>query len=128
MIKYPMPKKMNCPITKEQPKKKPKYNNKKVCIDGIWFVSQKEGDRYKELKLMVRAKEIKDLRLQVVFELQPSFIINKKTIRAIKYVADFTYYENDKLVVEDTKGMRTEVYKLKAKMFAYKYGMEIKEI
>ena len=55
---------------------------------------------------------------------------NGKHIRAISYVADFYYYDN-KLgcyVVEDTKGFRTDVYKLKKKMFEYKYNAIIKEL
>ena len=55
---------------------------------------------------------------------------NGKHIRAISYVADFYYYDN-KLgcyVVEDTKGFRTDVYKLKKKMFKYKYNAIIKEL
>ena len=108
--------------------KKNKYKNKKVIIDGIKFDSQKEGNRYLILRDKLNNGEITNLRLQVKFELQPSFKINGKAIKTINYIADFTYYDRDKFIVEDTKGMRTQVYKLKAKMFAYKYGYEIKEI
>jgi hypothetical protein len=47
--------------------------------------------------------------------------------RAVYYVADFVYTENGKLVVEDCKGCRTEVYKLKKKMTLYFHGIKIKE-
>lgn len=108
-----------------------KYRNKKITIDGITFDSIKEGGRYRVLKLLVKANEIKDLELQKKFELQPSYTnANGKHIRAISYVADFYYYDN-KLgcyVVEDTKGFRTEVYKIKKKMFEYKYKAIIKEL
>lgn len=107
-----------------------KYKNKKVIIDGIKFDSQKEGNRYEELKLLQRANEIKELELQKKFELQPSFKINGKTIIAIKYICDFYYYDNKlhKYIVEDTKGFKTKEYMIKRKIFAYKYGFEISEV
>lgn len=108
-----------------------KYGNKKVVIDGIEFDSKLEGHRYCELKLLEKAKIIKDLQLQVSFELIPSYKKNNKTIRATKYIADFVYYDNEKKqkVIEDTKGIKTDVYKLKKKIFEYKYPeLEIIEI
>lgn len=107
-----------------------KYYSRKVIIDGIKFDSKKEGNRYLELKLLLKAGKIRDLELQKKFELQPKYKMNNKTIRAIYYVADFVYFDVDKkeMIVEDTKGFRTEVYKLKKKLFEYKYGIEIKEV
>jgi hypothetical protein len=130
-MNYPIPKKMNCPIT--QPQKQNKYKNEKIEIDNIKFDSKKEAKRYLELKQLERAGVIYNLKLQVPFELQPSFKIGNKTIRAIIYVADFEYYTTDEFalynhIIEDTKGFRTEVYKLKKKLFAYKYGFEISEV
>lgn len=97
-------------------------------------MSHKEGMRYLELKEKERNGSIKDLKLQVHFELQPSFKLNGKTIRKIEYIADFVYMENIngtipawKEVVEDVKGMPTAVYKQKKKQFMYKYQIEIKE-
>ena len=108
-----------------------KYRNQKVTIDGITFQSLKEGGKYRVLKLLVKAKEIKDLELQKKFELQPAYTnANGKHIRAINYLADFYYYDN-KLgcyVVEDVKGFRTKEYLLKKKMFEYKYNAIIKEL
>lgn len=97
-------------------------------VDNITFDSMKEGNRYKELKLLEAKGIITDLQLQVKYELQPSYMINNKTIRSINYVADFTYRLDNKLIIEDTKGYRTEVYKLKKKMFEFKYGIEISEV
>lgn len=48
--------------------------------------------------------------------------------RACSYVADFVYNENGEQVVEDTKGIRTEAYKIKRKMMRWLYGIEIKEV
>ena len=108
-----------------------KYYNTKVQIDGIKFDSKKEAKRFNELKILEKANEISELRLQVKFELQPSFKKNGKTYRKIEYIADFTYYDNKKqqYVVEDVKGYRTEVFKLKKKLFEYKYPhLSIKEL
>lgn len=80
---------------------------------------------------MERQGLIKDIRLQVKFELQAKYKKNNKTIRAINYIADFTYFDvnKDKTIIIDTKGYRTEVYKLKKKIFEYIYpDLEIKEI
>ena len=108
-----------------------KYHNKKIKIDGIEFDSRLEAKEYQELKLLERAGLIKDLRMQIKFELQPKYKKNNKTIRAINYVADFVYFdvEKGKTIVIDTKGFRTDVFKLKKKIFEYVYpDLEIKEI
>lgn len=107
-----------------------KYHNKKVEIDGIVFDSKKEGNYYCELKILKMAGKVKDFELQVPFELQPKFKYEGKTIRAIKYVADFvvTYPDGLKVVV-DTKGFRTKDYLLKRKMLLYKYpGILFEEV
>ncbi len=100
-----------------------KYYSKKVVVDGITFDSKKEANRYSELKMLEKAGKIKDLKLQHQFVLQPPFRKNGKAIRAITYVADFTYYDLEKMknVVEDVKGYKTDVYSMKKKMFEYIY-------
>ena len=98
-----------------------KYKNKKVVVDDIKFDSKREAERYIQLKMLKKAGLIKELELQKTFELQPTFKKNGKTYRKITYKADFYYYDNHlkKYVVEDTKGFKTEIYKLKKKMFEY---------
>lgn len=100
-----------------------KYFSRKTVVDGISFDSKKEANRYCELKMLERAGKIKDLELQHQFVLQPPFRKNGKLIRAITYVADFTYYDLEKMknVVEDVKGYKTDVYALKKKIFEYQY-------
>lgn len=93
-----------------------KYRAIKTIVDGIKFDSKKEATRYGQLKLMEKAGMITDLKLQVVFELS-----------VCKYKADFTYYQNDHLVVEDAKGVKTPAYRLKKKMMLNELGIEIKE-
>lgn len=104
-----------------------KYHAKKSTVDGITFDSRKEADRYLVLKGMEDDGVIVDLRWQVRYELVPAFDVDGKHYRPIYYVADFVYVEDGKEVVEDVKGMRTDVYKLKSKLFARRYGMNIKE-
>ena len=105
-----------------------KYKNKKVMIDNILFDSKKEANYYTYLKLLEKAGKITDLELQKKFILQPSFKLNGKTYRAITYIADFVYKENGQVHVVDTKGYRTQVYKIKKKLFMKKYGIEIEEV
>ena len=98
-----------------------KYKNKKTQIDMYIFDSTKEAQRYRELKLLEKAKQISNLELQPRFLLQDSFRKNGKTYRKIEYVADFKYIENGRLIVEDVKGLQTDVFKIKHKLFEKKY-------
>lgn len=108
---------------------KSKYHSKKQTIDGYVFASQREAQRYLELKILERAGEITDLKLQKRFELIPSQRIDGKVVeRPCYYVCDFAYLEGGKQVIEDAKGMKTEVYKIKKKLMLYKYGITIKEV
>ena len=83
--------------------------------------SKREALRCNELTLLERQGEIKFLKQQPIITLQPKFKLRGKAIRAITYIADFSYYEPDKrrLVIEDTKGFKTKDYKIKAKMLQY---------
>ena len=98
-----------------------KYNNKKIQVDMYVFDSILEARRYKQLKILEKAKQIKNLQLQVPFLLQESFRKHNKTYRKIEYIADFVYEENEKTIIEDTKGIKTDVFKIKQKLFEYKY-------
>ena len=110
-----------------KPPSQSKYKNKKVTICGIQFDSQMEAKRYFELTYLLRAGEIRNLKRQVKYELIPK----QGKLRAVTYVADFVYEEKAngtwRKVVEDTKGMRTEVYKIKKKLMKYIHGIDILE-
>lgn len=107
--------------------KRPKYGNKKTVFDGIKFDSSKEARRYSQLKLLQRAGEISDLKLQVPFILQGQLgYILTPTGRKMLYKADFTYIEGNKLVIEDVKGFRTKEYLLKKAILAA-MGITIRE-
>lgn len=107
---------------------KNKYNNKKYYEDGEKFDSALERDVY--LALIEKRKNglISGLEFQKKFLLQDKFECDGVKYRKIEYIADFFYYENGNPVVVDAKGFQTDVYKLKKKMFAYKYNMNIVEI
>lgn len=104
-----------------------KYHAKKTVVDGITFDSKREADRYLVLKGMEEDGIIEGLRRQVRYELVPSFDVDGRHYRPVYYVADFVYREDGREVVEDVKGMRTDVYRLKSKLFARRYGMNVKE-
>ena len=104
-------------------KKKSKYHAKKTVVEGITFDSKKEAKRYMELKAMEKVGSIQNLQLQVPFVL----IEKSKYGRSIKYVADFVYNKNGSKIVEDVKGVKTPVYKLKKRIMAEKYGIIVLE-
>lgn len=104
-----------------------KFNAKKTTVDGIEFDSAKESKRYAKLRDMADAGKIQGLRLQVPFELVPSFECDGVKYRGMKYVADFVYYRDGKQVVEDVKGVKTPEYKLKKKLMAYVNHINIEE-
>jgi hypothetical protein len=108
-------------LAKEDKVKKPKYGNKAIWIDGIYFHSTKEGRRYEILRLMERAGGISDLKLQVTFALA----VNGRAV--CRYKADFTYLREGVLIVEDTKGVRTAAYMIKKKLMRAVHGIEILE-
>ncbi|MCP4653669.1 MAG: DUF1064 domain-containing protein [Candidatus Omnitrophica bacterium] len=102
-----------------------KYNAKPVFVDGIRFDSKKEGSRYKKLKELKESGEV------ISFELQKPYPLNDyaKTKREqIKYCCDFFIkWKDGTETIEDTKGFKTQVYKIKKKLFETKYRIKIVE-
>lgn len=111
-----------------------KYGNRKVTTPDGTFDSVKEYSRWQELKLLQRAGEIHDLQRQVPFVLIPKQKdeCGKVVERELKYIADFVYLANDGTgwhrVVEDVKGLKTEVYRIKKKLMLYRNGIKIQEV
>ena len=107
----------------ELPKKRNKFNAKRIEIDGFSFASRKEADYYCELKLRLKAGDIKGFSLQPEFVLQEAFtdsMGNKH--RAIKYTADFKVIHNDLSVeIVEVKGHKTKDYLLRKKLFLKRY-------
>ncbi len=121
----------------DAPRKANKYHAKRVGTHA----SQKEHNRAATLKLWQRAGVISNLREQVSFELIPAQYgecgtdLKGKPVRvclerACKYIADFVYTDKKtgQTIVEDTKGVLTEVYKIKRKLMLYVHGIRIKEV
>lgn len=104
-------------------KRQNKYGNKKTTVDNITFASKREAARYAELKLLVRAREIFNLKLQ------PRFPIIVKNFPVCTYIADFQYLKlgDDIETVEDCKGFRTREFILKKKLMKAVYGIEVFE-
>lgn len=109
-------------MDKKSSKKPSKYNSKKTEIDGIIFDSQKEANYYCQLKIMRAAGEIRDFALQPKYELQESFEKHGKKIKTITYIADFLVVHSDgSTEIIDVKGFETKDFKIKKKMFEYRY-------
>ena len=108
-----------------------KYHNRKVK----GFDSAKEWHRNQELETLQRAGEISELNRQVPFVLMPSYTIADettkqgfRTVREIRYIADFTYrLKNGKRIIEDVKGMQTDVFKIKRKLLERKIALGVIE-
>jgi len=101
--------------------RKSKYRAVRTELDGVTFASKKEARRYAVLKLMERARAISNLRLQPRYELR----VHGELVAT--YVGDFAYLQGGKEVVEDCKGFKTPVYRLKAKLLKACYGIEVLE-
>ena len=135
------------------PAKKSKYHNtptERVTASGavLRFDSQKEARRFDVLTARLSAGQIRDLRLQVDFTLQEAFTDTEgKRVRAIRYKADFTYWERDaaeeskapvtgwpcdswRFVVEDVKSKATKTakYAMKKKLLKDRFGYDITEV
>lgn len=126
-------------------KRKSKYGSRKVTIDEITFDSIREGNRYKELKLLERAGIITGLQRQVKFVLIPAqrefcneiytkgknkgcFKPGKLLEKECSYIADFVYVQDGAIIVEDAKGVRTDVYRIKRKLMLKEHGIRINEV
>lgn len=106
-----------------------KYGNRKVVVDGRTFDSRREAVRYRELRMFERAGEIHDLKLQPVFELAPAVFLDGRKKPALRYIADFSYWtRSGEPVIEDVKGMRTAVYRIKRHLMKSVLGLDITEV
>lgn len=124
-----------------------KYKAVKTTIDGITFDSKREAKRYTELKLLEKTGMITHL------ELQPTYDITINGAKICKYKADFRYFtvraedreqyksskgewivptmtgDKEGQIVEDVKGFKTPIYRLKKKLVEASYpGTLIKEV
>jgi len=107
-----------------------KYRNRITHVDGYKFDSYAESVRYNELKLLERAGLISGLKVHPRYLILDGFTDwTGKQVKLTYYEADFEYFERGRVVVEDVKGVRTDVFKLKSKMFRQRYpAYDFKEI
>ena len=115
-----------------------KYGNKPTYVNGLKFDSKKEANRWRELQLLERAGKICELERQVAFALAPSVKYEgaKRATPALRYVADFCYFEESnarggqkpRYVVEDVKGILTPAYKIKRHLMLTVHKIEVREV
>lgn len=100
--------------------RKSKYGNIKAEADGMLFASKRERGRWMDLRMLEKAGQIKNLQRQVVYPLDVN------GVKVCDYIADFVY-ERDGVIVEDAKGYKTDVYKIKAKLMLAVHGVTVIE-
>lgn len=105
------------------------HKNKFNAEKSGGYDSKKEHIRANELKMMLRAGLISNLREQVKYEIIPKQRYEDgKVALPTHYIADFVYTDkNGKTIVEDVKGFRTKEYGIKKKLMLYVHGITIRE-
>ncbi|MGG5376062.1 hypothetical protein IGI57_002570 [Enterococcus sp. DIV0213j] len=106
--------------------KQNKYKNKKTSHRGILFDSKAEAEYY-DLAIWQAEASGWTLKLQEKFEIQPKFELNGKKYQRIDYKPDFVFYDKTGKIVKvvDVKGVQTRDFKLKAKIFCYRYQIPL---
>ena len=105
-----------------------KYNAKKVTIDGITFASKSEGRYYQHLLGLMESGVVESFEMQKAYTLLDKFPHPEtgKIMRAIKYVPDFeVIYTDGRVEVVDVKGMQTDVFRMKCKLFMFRYQIPL---
>lgn len=97
---------------------------KKVVYKDITFDSKQEAEYYDMLLDLVEIEQIDSLEVHKSFELIPEYTINGKKVKAMNYEADFVYNDGFIKRAIDVKGFADDVFKLKKKLFDYKYRKE----
>lgn len=92
-----------------------KFGARKTMLDGEEFDSQGEANRYSQLRLLERAREIKALSRQ------PRFVLCVNGEEVCEYRADFAYFEGGRQIIEDFKGVLTREFLIKRKLFKALY-------
>lgn len=115
------------------PPSRAKYGNRKVeDADGVTHDSKKEARRWAELQQRQAAGEISELRRQVPFVLAPAVRLDGEARMkpALRYVCDFCYIQDGKLMIEDVKSAptrKTAIYRAKKHLMATVHGLQISE-
>ena len=112
-------------LAKRKPEKVAKYRNVKKVANGVEFDSTKEANRYVDLCLWQKTGQIHGLEHQKPF----SLVVNG--VEVATYVADYVYFKDGEMIVEDVKSKITRknaTYRLKFKLIEAIYGIAIQEI
>lgn len=106
-----------------------KYGAKRTQGGDVSFPSKLEADRYCILRQMEKSGEISHL------ERQPEFKLTVNGVDCGTYLADFRFFTRPtnttrgEFVVEDCKGFKTDIYKLKKRLVEAIYpGVKIVEV
>ncbi len=83
------------------------------------YASGLEADRAIQLRTLQDRGIISELQEQRIFEVQP------EGCELITWRVDFTYIEDGRRIAEDAKGMEDAEYRIKAKLFRWKYAGQI---
>lgn len=93
------------------------------------FDSKTEFKHFCTLVLLLKTKQITDLKVQVPYQLELTGQYGKFKR---KYIADFVYTENSgKKIVEDVKGNKkgvSDIFKIKKELMRVCHGIEVKEV
>lgn len=106
----------------------PKFRNVPSFYEGTLYDSKWEATVAERLALEERAGDLRDLKNHVEhieacrFVLQEAFRDKfKKAHQKITYEADFCYWRGTQFCVADAKGVKTEAFKIKYKLFCKRY-------
>jgi hypothetical protein len=110
-------------VQKALGKKGHKYGAKPTMVNGIRYDSRREAARAGQLDADAFVGTI------LYLQRQPSFDLHVAGVKVCRYVPDFQYLDarNGEVIIEDCKGFRTPLYRLKRKMFEAEYGIQVRE-
>ncbi|MEN6430783.1 MAG: DUF1064 domain-containing protein [Coriobacteriales bacterium] len=80
-------------MLRELYRKAPKHGGSRVEEDGYVFASEPERRRYRELRNLERAGEIRGLIVHPEYELVPPVVVRGVLVPRLGYTADFEYEE-----------------------------------
>jgi len=107
-----------------------KYGAIKTTVAGIVFDSKAEARRYGELLILERAGYISNLERQPVYVLAPAVVIGARKKPALRYRADFRYFDlkNKRVVCEDVKGIITPLFRVKQHLMATVHQIQVEVV
>lgn len=108
------------------PQRRSKYGNAPTEYRGRVFHSKKEAAHAATLDLLKKAATPKERVVKV--EYQVPIHLDIGAVHVADYIADFVVeYGDGRKEVQDVKGFRTDIYKLKKKLVFALHGVKIIE-